>query len=114
MKAYNNAGGGGNLLGAVAGIAVTTLFQMDEAKRNKEFTKQLESLTQEQQAELEKGLTLLKTQLEREKYLVEFVTNAKSEELKKEAQKKRMFLYAGLAIALIGTGILFIKLKQKK
>ncbi len=112
MSNYNNIAG--QALGAVAGMAVTTLFQMDEAKKTKEFTNQLNNLSDAQKKKLDEALSQMQSQTAREKYLVEFVQNAKNEQLKKEGQKGKLILYAGLAIAVVGTIFIFIKLKQKK
>lgn len=112
MSSYNNIAG--DVLGSLTGMAVATLFQMDESKKNKELTQQLSNLTATQQEDLNKALSFFKTQTERERYLVEYATRLKTEKLSKERQKKNLFLYIGLGVFGVGTGILFIKLKQKK
>jgi hypothetical protein len=100
------------LVAQSAGMIVDFAFASSIKSDQKRFEKAIAKLDAKKQQELLLKVQQVQNELERQKIVFQYIDKAKIEELKKEENKKKVYLYIGLGIGLTAYALIIFKLKK--
>lgn len=101
------------LVAQSAGMIVDFAFASSIKSDQKRFEKAIAKLDAKKQQELLLKVQQIQNELERQKIVFQYIDKAKIEELKKQENKKKVYIYIGLSIGLIAYTLIIFKLKKR-
>jgi hypothetical protein len=113
----SSSGGGGELasqaISMVASTIVNYAFASSMKKDQKRFEQEIAKLDKRKQAELLLKIQQVESELERQKIVFQYIDKTRIEELKKQDNQKKMYLYIGLGLGILVYGVMIFKLNKK-
>lgn len=117
-SATSGAKGGGSGLGEqaiamVASMIVDYAFASSIKKDQKRFEQEISKLDEKKQLELLAKVQQVQTELERQNIVFQYIDKGRIEELKKQDNNSKKYLYIGLGVGVIIYALMILKLKKR-
>ena len=115
----NTSSSGGGLGGysAIITLVATTIVQYAFAssmkKDQKRFEQEISKLDEKKQRELLAKVQQVQTELERQNIVFQYIDKGRIEELKKQDNNSKKYLYIGLGVGVIIYALMILKLKKR-
>jgi hypothetical protein len=115
----NTSSSGGGLGGysAIITLVATTIVQYAFAssmkKDQKRFEQEISKLDEKKQLELLAKVQQVQTELERQNIVFQYIDKGRIEELKKQDNNSKKYLYIGLGVGVIIYALMILKLKKR-
>jgi hypothetical protein len=115
----NTSSSGGGLGGysAIITLVATTIVQYAFAssmkKDQKRFEQEISKLDEKKQLELLAKVQQVQTELERQNIVFQYIDKVRIEELKKQDNNSKKYLYIGLGVGVIIYALIILKLKKR-
>jgi hypothetical protein len=102
-----------SVIGSVAGGIIAGNTKKGEEKMNEALAKELQSLNEKKIKELEKKLLSVNTELQREKILLEYLSEQKKGKILEDMNKKRNMTLLGLGAGVVVLILVLYKLAKR-
>lgn len=106
-------GGYSELISIVATTIVQYAFASSMKKDQKRFEQEISKLDEKKQLELLAKVQQVQTELERQNIVFQYIDKGRIEELKKEDNNSKKYLYIGLGVGVIIYALMILKLKKR-
>jgi ABC-type anion transport system duplicated permease subunit len=107
------AGMGEQAIAMVAGMIVQYAFASSIKKDQKRFEQEISKLDEKKQLELLAKVQQVQTELERQNIVFQYIDKVRIEELKKQDNNSKKYLYIGLGVGVIIYALIILKLKKR-
>ncbi len=108
------SGLGEQAISAVAGMIVDYAFASSIKKDQKRLEKELAKLDAKKQAELLLKVQQAQTEIQRQEIVFQYIDKGRIEELKKQDNAKKTYLYVAIGFGLLLYGLVLLKIKKNE
>ena len=102
------------VVSSLAGMAVNLAFASSIKKDQKRLEKELAKLDAKKQAELLLKVQQAQTEIQRQEIVFQYIDKGRIEELKKQDNAKKRYIYVAIGFGLLLYGLVLLKIKKNE
>ena len=111
--AKGGSGFGEQAIATVAGLIVDFAFASSIKKDQKRFEQEIAKLDAKKQAELLQKVQQVSSELERQKIVYQYIDKTRIDELKKQDENKKKYIYIALGVGALLYTLIIFKFKKR-